>query len=278
MSEEKFADLHMHTHYSDGTSTPKQLLEEARKRNISCIAVTDHDTVDGIKPAQDLASEFGVEVLSGVEISSSYDGKDIHMLGYLFDPEYAPLAENLKRVQFARIDRMKNMVQKLHDLGIENISYEEVEAVAQSGSVGRPHLARVMNEKGIVATVQEAFDKYLANGAPAFVAEFSATPFDAIKLIKEAGGIAVLAHPMITKVDELIEEMVEAGLGGIECYYSAASGADTQKYLAIAEKYQLCVTGGSDAHGMTKPNIYIGKAKIPYHFVETLKAALQPIG
>ena len=270
---EKRADLHIHTHFSDSTSSPEEVVEEAHQQNLSCIAITDHDVLEGILPAQEAAKKYALEVLPGIELSTEYNGKDIHMLGYMFDTAHPDLREHIRVSQNARVERMGKMIAKLDALGHPGIQLEEVCALTNSDAVGRPHLAQVMVEKGIVSSLKEAFDKYIAEGAPACVPKFKITPFDAIKLIRAAGGVAVLAHPYITKVDELIPQMVEAGLGGIEVFYPRTVEAERQHYLNLVKKHGLVATGGSDAHGSAKKHTWVGNIQIPYTYVKQLKAA-----
>jgi predicted metal-dependent phosphoesterase TrpH len=267
----RLADLHIHTNFSDSTSSPQEVVEQAHDNGLNCIAITDHDTIDGIDPSKIAADKFGMEVISGIELSSEMNNKDIHILGYLFDYKNQEFVDRINYIQNARIGRMQEMIEKLKTVGINNITLEEVCGLAQSNSVGRPHLATVLAEKGWVTSNQMAFDKYLADGAPAYIPKFKQTPYEAIELIQKFGGVAVLAHPMLTKVDELIPSFVEAGLGGLEVYYPNTSEAVTSFYEKIAKKNRLLVTGGSDAHGGVKKYTFIGKIKIPYTLVEKLK-------
>ena len=269
----RLADLHIHTHFSDSTSSPQEVIEQAHTNGISCIAITDHDTVDGVQPTIEEAKRHSIEVISGIELSSEINGKDVHVLGYLFDCKDKEFADKVKIIQGVRIERMREMIEKLKVLNIDNITLEEVCNLAESDSVGRPHLATKLVEKGWVNNIQTAFNKYLADEAPAFVSKFKQTPSEAIAMIRKAGGIAVLAHPMLTKVDELIPSFVKAGLGGIEAYYPNTTDTVKNFYEGLAKKHGLAVTGGSDAHGDAKKYTYIGKKTIPYELVEQLKSA-----
>ncbi len=266
-----FADLHIHTYYSDGTSSSEEVVEEAHSQGLSCIAITDHDTIEGFAPTLEAAKKYNIEVIPGMEFSTEINGKDIHVLGYLFDCHNPQLKEILESNQAYRIERMRKMIGRLKDLGIKDIDLDEVCARVQSKSVGRPHLAATLVEKGVVKNIKEAFDKYLAEGAPAYFSKFKQTPFEAVSLIKNAGGVAVLAHPMLTQVDELIPRLVREGLGGLEVYYPNSLPSIVQFYERIAEKHNLVMTGGSDAHGKAKKHTYIGRLKIPYELVEKLK-------
>ncbi len=265
------ADLHIHTHYSDSTSSPEEVVKEAHACGLSCIAITDHDTVDGIDPTREAAKAYSLEVISGIELSSEINGKDIHVLGYCFNDKDSGLIEHLKIIQSFRVERMRKMIEKLRELGIKNIELEEVCSLAKSSAVGRPHLAAVLVEKGIVTDRQTAFNKYLSDNGAAYVPKYKQSPQDAIQLIRKLGGVAVLAHPALTQVDQLIPQFVEAGLKGLEVYYANTSKAIIHFYEGLAQKYNLLMTGGSDAHGKSKRNTCIGKIKIPYELVEKLK-------
>ncbi len=271
----KSADLHIHTYYSDGTMSPQEVVADALHCGIQCIAITDHDAVDGISPAIEAARGHDLEVLSGIELSTEINGKDVHMLGYLFNWQDASLLEQLKEMQNARAERMKKMIQKLEALGIHSISFEEISGSAKTKALGRPHLAAALVEKKIVGSMRGAFDKFLAEGAPAYVPKFKQSPQEAIKLIKDLGGIAVLAHPMLTNVDELIPGFVAAGLGGLEVYYPNSTTNIMRFYEGLAQKHHLLMTGGSDAHGEAKRHTFIGKIRIPYDLVEKLKETVK---
>lgn len=267
----RLADLHIHTNFSDSSSSPQEVIEQAHEQGLCCIAIADHDTVDGIEPAMEAAKRYGIEVIPGIELSSEINGVDVHVLGYLFDHHNREFIDRIKEMQNTRVTRMHKMIDKLKALGIDNITPEEVAALTQSDSVGRPHLATLLKEKGWVTNHQMAFNKYLADGAPAFVPKFKQTPYEAIELIKKAGGVAVLAHPMLTRVDDLIPGFVKAGLGGLEVYYSGSSDKVICFYEGLVKKYELVATGGSDAHGNVKKHTYVGKVKIPCELVDRLK-------
>lgn len=272
------ADLHIHTYYSDSTSSPEEVVEQARQNGLNCIAIVDHDTIDGIEPTLRAASAYGLEVVPGIELSSEINGKDVHILGYFIDCKNEYFSARVKQMQGSRIGRMEEMIAKLRQLGVDNIKLEEVAALAKSDSLGRPHLAKVLVEKGVVADVRQAFDRYLSEKGPAYVSKFKQTPYEAIQLIREAGGVAVLAHPLITAVDELIPGFVQGGLGGIEVYYPNCSNNIIHFYEGIAQKHGLAVTGGSDAHGEAKRHTFIGRIKIPYELVEKLRQAVKGQG
>jgi hypothetical protein len=267
----KSADLHIHSNYSDSTLTPVEIIQAAIKAELSCIAITDHDTLAGIQPAIDAAKTSDLEVLSGIELSSEIQKKDVHILGYLIDDPNSPIKEALDKMQNTRVNRIAEMLDKLKKVDVDDITLDEVCARARSRSVGRPHLAALLFEKGWVKSIRQAFEKYLGEGCLAHVPKFKQTPYEAIELIRKAGGVAVFAHPMLTQLDELIPSFVEAGMQGIEAFYPNCSKQISSYYEGIAKKYNIVATGGSDAHGTTKRHTYIGKIKIPYELVERLK-------
>ena len=266
-----FADLHMHTYYSDGTSSPQEVVADAVKAELACIAITDHDVADGVAPAIEAGKAVGIEVVPGIELSSEFEGKDIHILGYFIDYSKGPLFDKLEVFLDGRVARMKQMLVNLKAVGIDNIEFEEVTALTKSRAVGRAHLAFLLVQKGWVGSFRAAFDQYLIEGRPGWAPKFQQTPFEAIDLIRQSGGVAVMAHPMLTQKDELISPMVKAGLGGLEVYYSGSTELVTKFYEKIAKKYDLVMTGGSDAHGTVKPYTYVGKMKVPYEAVTLMR-------
>lgn len=270
----KVADLHIHTYFSDSTSSPREVVEQAKARGVSCIAVTDHDTVGGIAQTMAAGQELGVEVITGIELSTNFQGKDIDILGYFFDWQHPTLEAKLAQLQTARLERMQIMLAKLTALGIKDISLEEVQTMTQGKSLGRPHLATLLVKKGHVGNIKAAFEKYLGEDGKAYVPKTTQTPYEAIELMRQVGGVAVMAHPMITNKDEIIASMAEAGLAGIEAQYPNCSENIIHYYEGIAKKYNLVVTGGSDDHGQAKVYTHIGKKIIPYENVEQLRARI----
>jgi predicted metal-dependent phosphoesterase TrpH len=271
MHSQDWADLHIHTYYSDGTSSPREILEQSQKEGFKCIALTDHDTLDGVKEAQNLSAEFGIEVLSGVELSTTANDRDVHLLAYMFDVDHSELAETLKAMQATRLKRMEEIIDKLKQAGINNISLEEIVSQVRSDAVGRLHIANLLIKKGVVNNLKAAFDKYLSEGAVAFVPKYKITTQEAIELVHRAKGVTVLAHPMLTNIDERIPEFVRAGLDGLEVFYPNITSTTTEYYQGLAKKHNILTLGGSDAHGQAKKNTYLGKVKIPYVHVEALK-------
>jgi predicted metal-dependent phosphoesterase TrpH len=275
---DRYADLHIHTHFSDSSDSPQDVVRQAHAAGISVIGIADHDTIDGVVPAVEAARPLGLEVVPGVELSSEYHGKDIHILGYFFDLDGGPLVGQLKKMQLTRVERMKKMVDRLRSLGVKDISFEEVAAMTRSDAVGRLHLARLLVLKKAVPSLQAAFERFLGEGASAYFPKYSQTPYEAIKLIKDSGGLAVMAHPMLTQRDELIPSMVEAGLDGLEAFYPNCSMEIVNFYISLALKHKILVTGGSDAHGTGKTGTHIGKSFVSREHVQALKDRLRKNG
>jgi hypothetical protein len=268
----KFADLHLHTLFSDGTYTPEELVSSAIKKRLSAIAIVDHDTVGAVGLAIEEARESDLEVLPGIELSAAYNNQEIHILGYLIDYKKKSFLEKLESLKSNRVERVYKMSAKLNALGI-NLAPESVFALAGSGTVGRLHIARALVKEGLVGSVFEVFQKYLGDNGPAYVLGFRFSPKDAIRFIKDAGGVPVLAHPYILRNDELIPEFAKLGLMGLEVYYPEHSQGMINYYLELAKKHDLLVTGGSDCHGKAKPEVRLGAIKVPYELVTKLKEA-----
>jgi 3',5'-nucleoside bisphosphate phosphatase len=268
----KCADLHLHTVFSDGTYTPEELISRSVKSGLSAIAVVDHDTVGAIEPLMLAAKDQEIEALPGIELSAEYEGREVHILGYLIDYNNVKLIEKLESLKKNRIERIYKIVDKLKENGI-GLAAESVFDISGCGTVGRLHVARAMVKAKLVGSTREAFYKYIGDRGPAYVCNFKFSPAEAIKLIKEVGGIPVLAHPYTLSKDDLIPAFVECGLMGLEVYYSEHTQGMVNFYLGLAKKYNLLVTGGSDCHGNAKPEVKIGSIKIPYELVEKLKEA-----
>jgi len=274
-------DLHLHTTHSDGSLPPAAVLELAHKAGVTALAITDHDITTGIPEALDAGARLGIEVVPGVEISSRLGGGELHILGYCLDWRDPVLNQRLARLRDSRHRRNPLIVDKLNALGLD-LTYEEVRALAGTESVGRPHIARVLMDKRYVRDAKEAFERYLAEGKPAYVPRELPEPAEAIAWIREARGIAVLAHPTWVKQNgeglfKLCAELKAAGLGGIEVHYSTHSSKQTAEFLDIAKRLDLLVTGGSDFHGVTKPDIDVGVGRgelsVPAKLLEPLKRA-----
>jgi predicted metal-dependent phosphoesterase TrpH len=257
-------DLHMHSTASDGVYTPTEVVQIALTNQMDIIALTDHDNVNGLAEARQAAAGK-LQVLPGVELSTEEDQKDRHLLGYLFDPDNEPFLTMLVELRDARVSRADRIVQKLAALGV-NVSLERVYALAGAGSVGRPHVARAMLEQGYVSSLQEAFDKYLEDGGPAFVPHYRLAPADAIQLVHQAGGIAVLAHPGRLDGDyhQIIESLVPVGLDGLEVYYPDHTPEIVGDLRQLAAQHNLVMTVGSDFHRREGDgSARIGTVKVP---------------
>lgn len=259
--EQAGGDLHIHTDFSDGTMSPGQVVKEASRLNLHTIAITDHDTVDAIETAQIAGGMEGIDIIPAIELSSNYRSVDIHLLGYFIDIKNCALLEKLAELRSERVGRVKKITQKLRALGV-NIEHQEVFDISKDGSPGRMHIADVLCRKGYCSGIRESFQKYLSDNGPAYVPKEALTLKDAIELIISSDGVPVLAHPGVTKRDTLIPKMVEYGLQGIEVYYPTHQPDAVKRYMRIAKKYDLVVTGGSDCHGNRKPDITLGSIRI----------------
>lgn len=279
-------DLHTHSTASDGALTPAELVAYAQEKKLEAIAITDHDTIDGVAEALAAGARLGIEVVPGIEISAEYPNSTLHILGYYIDSTDRKFLDSIEILQKARADRNPGIIRKLQNLGID-IELAEVIEESGSGQVGRPHFAQVLLKKGYVKTSREAFERYLAKGAAAYSDKFRFQPEEAIALIKHAGGIPVLGHPSTLQCSTdrelaaFIERMVGYGLMGLEVYYSDHSGAQIKFYEEIAKKHTLLVTGGSDFHGKHIKGIDLGTGKnnlnIPYECLGAMKRVLSVV-
>jgi predicted metal-dependent phosphoesterase TrpH len=233
--------------------------------------------LDSLPRSLAAGASFGIEVLPGIELTAEHHGLEIHILGYFLDHTYAPLVQRLNFLRQARIERVHNIVEKLNAMNMP-IKAEEVFALAQNGIPGRLHIARTMVHHGYIKNIYDAFKQYIGDTCPAYVGGFRLTPHDAIAVIRAAGGIPVLAHPYLLKNDELIPEFIKSGLMGLEVFYLEHSQGVVNFYLAMARKYNLLTTGGSDFHGQAKPDVTLGMLKLPYEHVEKLKEAKRNLG
>lgn len=256
-------DLHVHSTFSDGSLTPEQLIEEARRIGLSAMALTDHDGMMGIDRFLKAAQQAGIEPVPGVEISVDVSSGTLHMLGYYLDRDNTAVVESLALIRGGREDRNKVILDRLNRLGA-GLVWEDVAKFAGEDVVGRPHFAQAMVEKGFVKDKQDAFDRYLAKGKAAYVDRFRLSAEDSIRMIRGAGGIAVLAHPATlglgtTALRDLLTSLKAAGLQGVEAYYSEHTPAQQDLYLRLAAEFGFLVTGGSDFHGAVNPDIKLGR-------------------
>lgn len=266
-----FADLHLHTRFSDGTYTPEELVFHARRYGLRALAVTDHDTVEGCKPTARACAAAQIEFVPGTELTAEQNGHEIHVLGYCIDVDHPGLLARIGKFQSVRQDRIREMVARLNHLNVP-LQSEAVFALANCQAPGRPHVARALVKAGLCGSLDEAFERFLKRNRPAWVPKFKMSAALAIKLIHEAGGLAVMAHPGLNRTDEVIPVMVEAGLDGIECFHTKHSTAMSEHYLEIADRFQLLVTGGSDCHGFSKGKPVMGGVRLHYEYFERLKA------
>lgn len=266
-------DLHTHSTASDGMLAPARLVELAVERGLRVLALTDHDTVAGVAEASAAAEAASLRFIPGVELSTHVEAGEVHMLGYFIDPANPTLLDALARFREAREGRAEAMVARLSAAGAP-IRLERVLELAAGGSIGRPHVARALVEAGHAASVGDAFDRWLVRGRPGYVERFKLTPVDAVRLIREVGGVPVLAHPhSADDLPGLLPELLEAGLAGIECYYGDYDDYRREEYLRLARRHDLVPTGGTDFHGTgvahRRP---LGGVYVPPECVEALAA------
>ena len=269
------SDLHIHTNYSDGTMTPEEVVDEAIRLGISTIAITDHDTIDGVIVAYRYGQGKDLHIIPGIEFSSYLSPSEIHILGYFIDVHNNFLQKVIKQSREDRINRIYAMAEKLRRLQVD-INPQEILTLAGKGSPGRMHVAETIWKHGYCDTIIETFSKYIGDNKPAYVPKKTLTPQQAIELIIDAGGVSVLAHPGLTQRDNVIEDLVKYGLQGIEVYYPAHTPHAVEKYLKIAKKYSLAVTGGSDFHGERKMDCPIAKVTVPGDLVSKLRQKCPP--
>lgn len=277
----KLVDLHVHSTASDGSMSPAELVRYALEKGLCAIALTDHDTVDGVREALEEGAKTGLEVVPGIEISVDYK-PEMHILGFFPQVEgYGDIRKELKVIREGREERNRKIINRLNELGID-ITIQEVKSMAMGDITGRPHIARVLLTRGYVRTIDEAFEKYLGKDGLAYFKRFELKPQDGIRAIRKAGGLPVLAHPVFLKksydeLDRLLSELKSYGLAGIEAVYSENSREDTGSFLRLAIKHDLLVTGGSDFHGTFKSGIDLGTGRggleVPYELLEKLRKA-----
>ncbi len=268
-----FADLHLHTAYSDGTYSPAELATEAERNKLRAIALTDHDTVEGCPQTAFECAQRGIEFVPGTELTAEQDGIEVHILGYGIDLDNEHFLAEMGRFQRVRQNRIREIVALLNARQVP-LQAEAVFALANCRAPGRPHVARALVQAGICSSLDEAFERFLKKHRPAWVPKAKVSVREAVGLVHGARGLAVLAHPALNRVDHLIPDMASAGLDGIECYHTKHSASDAQRYTAMAARHGLLVTGGSDCHGMNKGKPLMGSVKIPYALVERLNEEL----
>ena len=267
-------DLHLHSTASDGRLSPGEVVRKAVGNGLAVIALTDHDSVDGIPAALETAKTFpSFTLIPGVEINTDVGEGEAHVLGYFVDYLHPELLASLSNLRDSRVNRAQRMITKLNNLGFD-IKWERVKEIAGDGSIGRPHIAQALLEKGYIKTFQEAFNKYIGHGCPAYADREKISPVDAVTLVSRAGGLPVLAHPFTLKDPEpMIKELKGNGLAGMECYYNGYSSEAVKMLLGWADNYGLIPTGGTDYHGLNTANeVEIGTVEVPMASAERLIA------
>lgn len=276
----RIVDLHVHSTESDGTLTPEDLVAEAKKAGLAAFALTDHDTCQGVCKAMPLAASAGIELIPGIELSTDYHGKEVHIVGLYIDIENEQLLKKTAEYRKCRSERNALMVEALQKEGL-SITMEELVAENPDCVITRANIARFLYEHGQIKSVREAFDRYIGDHCKCYVGRLKVASTDAVRLIKEAGGTAILAHPLLyglsnTNLQKMIDELKPAGLDGLEAIYSTYTTGEEQQMKRLARENGLLISGGSDFHGSTKPDIALGRGRghlyIPYSILEEIKA------
>ncbi len=271
-------DLHTHTTASDGSDSPRELVKLAKEAGLSAVAVTDHDTTDGLAEAMQAGREFEICVIPGMELSAKFE-RELHIVGLFIDFENENLKQTIAGLKAFRQERNAFTLRKLQELGFA-LSMEEVQKMATGNVMGRAHFARAMVKRGYVESTKEAFQKYLGNGRPAYSANQMLTPQECIRLIHQSGGLAFLAHCHFLKKEgkdftDLVDELVSFGLDGLEGFYTEYTPEKQEEYLKVCKDRHLLISGGSDYHGVMKPKISIGKGFGTLHVPDCLLAPMR---
>jgi len=264
----------MHSNASDGSFTPEEVARMAAGNGVEVFSLTDHDTLDGLPVAAASASRDGIRLVPGVELSVSEEGMDVHLLAYGFDESDPALVAAVGRYREGRRERARKILSRLKGLGIR-ISLEEVEGIASGGALGRPHVAEALLRGGYVENFNEAFQRYLGHHAPAYVPKPRVTLEEASTIVREAGGVTILAHPGTLNRDHLIPSWARRGLDGIEVWHSKHDAVAVERYRGYAHLHGLLMTGGSDYHGERTPGVVIGSVPVPDEIMPPLDAALK---
>ncbi len=271
-------DLHIHTNVSDGSLSPTQAVEEAVEAGLRVIAITDHDTTDGIAEAEAAAKEHEIVLVPGVEISTTHPRGEVHILGYWMDYRDPEFQEFLKRPRATRTSRIREMCRRLTELGLPVRAEEVFEVAGSTENVGRPHLAKLLVAKGYVEGMDEAFQRYLGEGCPAYVKRFKNRTGETIEMIHRHGGVSVIAHPGLIHDPELVTDLIREGVMGIEVICHEHDQAMVERFSALADRHGLLKTGGSDYHGdMLEKSFRLGDLKVPYAFYVELERARKKV-
>lgn len=267
------ADLHIHTTFSDGFYTPEEIVSKAKSSGLDAISITDHDSLNAFAQASEAGKKMGIEVIPGVEISTDIQGKEIHILAYYIEPGNPEIERYLEFFRDERINRAERIIRKLNNLGF-SISMEDVLKHTENRSVGRPHIAQAMVDKGVVSNFYEAFNKYIGNDCPAYEKKVHISPKSAFKIINDAGGLSFIAHPA-NMAENLIKELIEVGVDGIEVYHPSHSSQQVRFYKGIVNEYFLLESGGSDFHGGRREDEKnFGKYFANYSCIEAMRTRL----
>ena len=278
--DHRIVDLHVHSTESDGTLTPEDLVAEAKKAELAAFALTDHDTCQGVGKAMPLAASAGIELIPGIELSTDYHGKEVHIVGLYIDIENEQLLKKTAEYRKCRSERNALMVEALQKEGL-SITMEELVAENPDCVITRANIARFLYEHGQIKSVREAFDRYIGDHCKCYVGRLKVASTDAVRLIKEAGGTAILAHPLLyglsnTNLQKMIDELKPVGLDGLEAIYSTYTTGEEQQMKRLARENGLLFSGGSDFHGSNNQDIALGRGRghlyIPYSVLETIKA------
>jgi len=269
----RYIDLHVHTNYSDGTFSPEEVVRYAQEVELTAIAITDHDCVDGILPAMEEAKDRGLEIIPGLELAAEIDDFEIHLIGLLLDWQDPWLKDQLNKIRNARTERMQKMVEKLNDLGI-GIKMEQVMALSrEKGAVGRLHLARALLEGGHISNIRQAFSRFIGRNGPCYEKRMIISPQEAIEMIRRVKGIPIFAHPGNMRHDEVIPDLIKYGLMGIEVLHTDHNASASNHYKQLAQNYGLLMSGGSDCHGAGKGYPLMGKVEVQYSILDTMREA-----
>ncbi len=268
----KYADLHIHTTASDGILDPREVVAWAKKISLTAISITDHDTTCGLNDAIDEGDRIGLEIIPGIELGTYANDYEIHILGYFIDYNQPQFQKELELLRVERNSRAQKMILKLKDIYGINLDMDYLKSIAGNAAISRPHIGRALIELGIVTDLHEAFDIYIGNKCPAYVPRSTLSPKEGIELIEEYGGIPILAHPGLIGNMDIVEQIIQMGIEGIEVFYPQHTAHQVGTLIDICHRNQLLMTGGSDFHDEFINNIpAIGKQKLPYTYVEFLK-------
>lgn len=271
----KYADLHIHTTASDGILEPKEVVVWAKRKNLTTIAITDHDTTEGLDSALAMGAQMGIEVIPGIELGTYLDGYEVHILGYYIDYTQVALQEQLEALKSWRDLRAYKMIDKLNDLYDIGINVKDVKRNAGDAALARPHIGRTLVEMGLVKNIKEAFDVYIGNRCPAYTKRRTLSPIRGIELIKVSGGIPVLAHPGLVGKARIVDEVIDLGIEGLEVYHPSHSPSEERRFFRLCNKHELHITGGSDFHddfSGNSPNL--GQRRLHYNYVDRLRSQM----